>query len=317
MERDEQLHARIAWLYHMEEMTQAEIAERLGLTRLRVNRMLAECRSQGIVRVSLNTRFARCVELESALRRRFDLDEAVVIPTSEDPERIHAQLGQAAGAFLSQHIARNAVRSIGVGWGATLREAIRAMEPMDLPGVSVVSVMGGLTRGSELNTFEIAGELARRLGASCLYLAAPIYAGSARSRDTILMQDVFADILARGRSAEVAFLSLGDLSTRSLLIRHGLPPDVTPEELRRAGAVGDVLGQFIDARGRPIDHAVNQRMVGLQLDQLSRIPTVVLAAGGLHKAPVIAATLHGRLARVLISDERTVEEALACADRQG
>jgi len=173
--------------------------------------------------------------------------------------------------------------------------------------------MGGLTRGSELNTFEIARELARRLGASCFYLAAPIYAGSPRSRDTILAQDVFADILARIRAAEVAFLSLGDLSPRSLLIRHGLPPDISVDELREAGAVGDVLGQFIDRSGRPVAHPLNRRVVGLPLEQLSRIPAVILAAGGVHKAPVIAATLHGRLARVLISDEATVLAALDLA----
>ena len=53
----EQLYTRVAWLYHKEDLTQAEIAELLGLTRLRVNKILAECRSRGIVQVRLNTQF--------------------------------------------------------------------------------------------------------------------------------------------------------------------------------------------------------------------------------------------------------------------
>src|SRR5258708_12395262 len=92
-------------------------------------------------------------------------------------------------------------------------------------------MMGGLSRGLELNTFEIAGDLARTLQAQCSYLAAPIYAGSQRSRDTILAQEVFKDVLERIDKVELALLSLGDLSRPSLLVRHGLPPHVSPHDL--------------------------------------------------------------------------------------
>lgn len=312
-EPDEQLHARVAWLYHKEDRTQAEIAAMLGLTRLRVNRVLAECRARGIVQVTLNVRLADCVALERALVERFGLADAVIVPTPRDAERIPELVGQAAGEFLAAHLRRHGITRLGIGWGATLREAIRSMPLLDRPDASVTSLMGGLTRGSELNTFEIASELARRLGASCFYLAAPIYAGSRRSRDTILAQDVFTEMTERMRAVEIAFLSLGDLSPRSLLIRHGLPADVAPAELAAAGAVGDVLGQFIDAEGARIAHALNDRAVGLSLEELRRIPAVILAAGGTHKAPVIAAALRGGLGRVLISDEAAANAVLALA----
>ena len=139
--------------------------------------------------------------------------------------------------------------------------------------------MGGLTHGLEINTFEIARELARRLGAECQYLAAPIYAGSPRSRDTILAQDVFQEAFERIAQNDIALLSTGDLSDRSLLIRYGLPKDVTPDDLAARGAVGDVLGQFFDRDGRPVDHPLNRRAIALPLEALSRIPTVVLVVG--------------------------------------
>ena len=51
---------RVAWLYYMENLTQAEIGERLGLTRARVNRMLSDARQTGIVNIRLNSAFASC-----------------------------------------------------------------------------------------------------------------------------------------------------------------------------------------------------------------------------------------------------------------
>lgn len=312
---EEQLYVRVAWLYHMEDLTQADIAARLGLTRLRVNRILAECRALGLVRVSITSRLESCVALERRLVAELGLADAVIVPTPSDQELLPQLIGMAAGDWLSAHLAREEVRILGVGWGATLREAIRHVANADLPKLWVTSMMGGLTQGIELNSFETAGEIARRLNAQCAYLAAPIYAGSAASRDTLVAQDVFAEAFARIRNVDTALLSLGDLSRRSLLIRHGLPKDVTPAELKAAGAVGDVLGQFLDAQGRLVRHPINERVIGLPVAELARVRTVVVAAGGANKVPIIAAALRGRIAKVLVSDEEAAKAALALIAR--
>jgi DNA-binding transcriptional regulator LsrR (DeoR family) len=216
----------------------------------------------------------------------------------------------AAGNYLTRFLAETRISTIGIGWGATLRETIRHVAIAEYPNLWITSMMGGLSRGLELNTFEIAGELARRLNAQCSYLAAPIYAATPRSRDTIMAQDVYAEVLARVEKIELALLSMGDLSPRSLLIRHGLPGDVSPDDLRKAGAVGDVLAQFIDEAGKPIGDAINKRAIAMPLARLSKVKTVMLIAGGLNKAPVIAAALRGRIGNVLVSDEKTAEKVL-------
>jgi len=307
---NDQLNARVAWFYYLENLTQAEIGERLGLTRARVNRMLSEARESGLVRISLNSKFSDCVKVEQALRDKLGVRDAVIVPTPDDPKDVSAVIGMAAGAYLSRYLQDNRLSTIGIGWGATLRETISHVEPASYNHLWITSMMGGLSRGLELNTFEIAGELARLLEAQCSYLAAPIYAGSARSRDTILEQEVFKDVLTRIDKIDLAMLSMGDLSPRSLLIRHGLPGDVSPEELRKAGAVGDILGQFVDQKGRLLSHPINKRAVALPLDRLSRVKTVMLIAGGPNKLRIIAAALHGRIGNVLISDEKTASAAL-------
>ncbi|WP_262028108.1 sugar-binding transcriptional regulator [Microvirga sp. Mcv34] len=306
---DNSLEARVAWLYFMEGMTQADIAEKLGMTRLRVNRMLVEARTSGLISITLNSRFATCVELEQILISEFGLKDAVIIPTPDDPDLVPVLLGQAAGEYLSNFLETNRVKGLGLGWGATLRETIRNTRPGRYPDLCVNSMMGGLTHGLELNTFETASSLANRLNAECQYLAAPIYAGSPASRDIILSQDVFREAFERISANDVAVLSIGDLSLRSLLIRYGLPRDVPTDELLALGAVGDILGQFYDAEGHVIDHPLNLRAIALPLSELSRIPTVVLASGGRNKIPAIAAALKAHLASVVICDETTARTA--------
>jgi DNA-binding transcriptional regulator LsrR (DeoR family) len=314
---DEQQSARVAWFYYVENLTQAEIGARLGLTRARVNRMLGEARESGLVRVSLNTRFAGCARIEQRLKHEYGLRDARIVPTPGDDHEVAGVIGMAAGVYLSRFLEERHLSHIGIGWGATLRETIRHVDPASYPKLWITSMMGGLSRGLELNTFEIAGELARSLQAQCSYLAAPIYAGSARSRDVILEQEVFKDVLARIERIQLALLSMGDLSPRSLLVRHGLPGDVRPADLRKSGAVGDVLGQFLDGHGRLVDHPINQRAIALPLARLSKVDTVMLIAGGANKVPIIAAALRGRIGNVLISDEKATAAALESIERGG
>lgn len=311
MPEDPQTQVRAAWLYYMEGLTQADIADRLKMTRLRVNRLLVEARSSGLVNITINSRLESCVRLEQALLEEFGLKDAIVVPTPGDPEQISAQIGKAAGELISRIIDEHSSGIFGVGWGGTLRETIRHVRAGQYRGLTVTSMMGGLTYGIELNTFEIASRFARLWQAECHYLAAPIYAGTPQSRDTILAQDVFEAAFSRIRATDVAILSAGDLSERSLLVRYGLPREVGTKELAEHGAVGDLLGQFIDHQGEAIEHPINRRAIALPLDGLRRIPTVILASGGRNKAAVIAAALRGRLASVLITDEDAAAATLA------
>jgi lsr operon transcriptional repressor len=311
------LETRVAWLYFMEGMTQAEIAEKLGMTRLRVNRMLVEARTSGLVSITLNSRFATCVELAQVLVREFGLKDAVIVPTPDNPDLVPILLGQAAGEYLSNFLETNHVKGLGLGWGATLRETIRNTRAGRYPDLCINSMMGGLTHGLELNTFETASSLANRLNAECQYLAAPIYAGSPESRDIIVAQDVFREAFQRIATNDAAVLSIGDLSPRSLLIRYGLPRDVVVDELASLGAVGDIMGQFYDASGRMIEHPLNHRAIALPLDDLPRIPTVILASGGKNKTAAVAGALLAHLASVIICDEDTARGACDLARIEG
>ena len=61
---------RVAWLYFMEGLTQADIAAKLGITRLRANRLLGEARESGLVNIQVNARLAELRRPGTSARRR-------------------------------------------------------------------------------------------------------------------------------------------------------------------------------------------------------------------------------------------------------
>lgn len=309
LDDDEHRRTRIAWLYYVEGKTQAEIADRLGISRIKVVRDLAICRDSGLVQIRINGRLASCVKLERALERRFGLAEAMVVPTPADPAGIPATLGVAVGAYVSDRVTPG--MTIGIGWGRTLHWSVRAVRRRQPCGVTVVSLLGGIGRGSEINTYETASRLADVLGAQCYYLAAPTFASSRELRDMLLAQLGIREIHERAATADLAVVSVGSLATGSTNRRLGLITDEEVAQLAEVGAVGDLVGHLLDRHGNLVDHALNGRVVGLPPDSLRRIPIAVLASGGLEKVEIIRGSLLGRYVNRLITDERTAEAVLA------
>ena len=310
IDTEERFLAQVAWAYFVEALTQEKVAEKLGSTRLRVNKALSDAHKRGLVRITFNTAFAACAELEAALKARFALKQAYVAPAPMDEKDVQTVVGAALGNLLSETLSDPKVRLFGMSWGNTLNMATRFVAALDRPDLEVISVMGGLTRGSDLNSFEITTRLADLMGAQHSYFTAPLYAGSRESRDTIMQLDVFRDVLEKLRSVDAMAMAAGDLSGRSLLMRDGLPSDVTMEELRALGGVGDILGTVIDADGQPLDHPLNERVIGIGLADLARIPNVILAAGGHHKLAVNRAILKRGVVNSFVTDEASARALL-------
>ncbi|WP_102109944.1 sugar-binding transcriptional regulator [Oceaniglobus roseus] len=310
---DEQLLVRLAWACEVEGLTQSDAAERFGITRLRVNKALSEAKRRGILRISIESIYRAAADLEWQLERRFGLKGVCVVPSPEDAETVTTLVSAGLGAYLGKLLADTRITTFGMSWGNTLNLATRYMQPVNRPDLEIVSIMGGVARGSDVNGYEITTRLADICNAEHSFFTAPLFAGSAESRRIIMEQDVIASMIARIRECEAVALATGDL-TSSLLVKDALPRDIDPAELRARGGVGDIIGHVLNAEGELIDHEVNRRVIGISLDDLARIDNVILAAGGLHKVPVILAALRRGFVDTLVTDENTAQKLLETAD---
>lgn len=305
---EEQLATRAAWLYFVGGNTQAEIGKKLGLNRIRINRLLALAREQGLVQINVTGRLADCVALEEKLKDRFKLRHAVVVPTPLGNEQLSFVVGSAAGHYLGSQL-RDGM-SVGVGWGRTLRYSLRSVPRRLYKELSVVSLMGGLTQASLVNPHETASHLADIVGAQCYYIAAPALTDSEATRDIFLKQSMVRDVFERGAKVDLALLSVGELTHPNTMTQVGLISKADAASLVKAGAVGDICVHWIDAAGEVIDHPLNRRVVALPPKRLKDIPCVVLASGGRNKVPVLHGALHAGFVNVLVTDESTARGVL-------
>lgn len=306
---EEQLATRAAWLYFVAGLTQAQVGKKLGINRIRVNRLLAFARYEGLVQISITGRLANCVELEERLKQHYGVEDAIVVPTPDDQALIPQVIATAAGAALAERLKDG--MSVGVGWGRTLRLSLQSVPRRPLKRLSVVSLLGGLTRGAAMNPHETASHLADLVDAQCYYVAAPALTDNQSTRDILIAQPMLREVFDKGSKVDLAFLSVGELTHTNTMSRVGLLSRSDVAELSHAGAVGDICAHWIDHDGCLVDHPLNSRVVALPPDKLRDIPCVMIASGGKAKTAVLRGVLRGGMADVVITDEQTAKAVLA------
>jgi DNA-binding transcriptional regulator LsrR (DeoR family) len=288
-------------LYYVEGMTQEQIARFMNISRAKVIRLLASARDNGIVRIRIEGRASEQIALERQLVAAFGLADAIVVPAPADEADITTVVGHAAGTYLTDQIKDG--MSVGVGWGATLHMSLKALGGQPCQRLSVVSLLGGMTHSRAVNPSAVARRIADAFGADCYQLTAPVMVANESVRAALWSEPGLRELLERARRVDLALVSVGDVSEEATLFRQGLLPRSALASLQAAGAVGDVLCHFIDAEGKVVDHPVNRRVVAVDLDDLRRVPRIVVAAGGRRKVAAIRAALKGTGAGVLITDE--------------
>lgn len=311
----EQLAVRIAWCYYSLGLTQQEIAERLGITRVRVNRLLAEARRRGVVRITITSRLAENVELEERLKIAYGLEDARVVLAAGDETEIAETLGAEGAEALAGQFVDDA--TIGVGWGVTLRAFANAVPQRPLRGASVVAMLGSLTRRSSIDTYVAATVLAHRLHAECFYMPGPIICDSEESRRTLESQPLMLEVQERAAAADIAVVSVGGLDSGTIR-QAGLIEKDQLMSVRRAGAIGNFLGHYIDAKADIVDHPINRRVLGIRPDRLKAIRRRVMISGGAMKVPALRAILQAGMLTEIVTDQDSARALLAeGCDEQG
>lgn len=295
------LSVRAAWLYYIEELTQEEVAKSMGVSRAKVIRLLAAARDHGVVHIRIEAKGSDQLALERRLVEAFGLSEAVVAPAPADPSAVAAVVGQATGTWLADTLRHG--MSLGVGWGVTLSMSLKALGTRTFERFSVISLLGGMTHSRAVNPSAVARRIADAVGAECFQLTAPVFVTSEATRNALWAEPGLTDLLERARRVDLAVVSVGDVSEHSTLFREGLLPRSQLASLIAAGAVGEVLCHFLDANGNVVDHPVSRRVVSVGLDDLRRVPKIVIAAGGRHKVDAIRTVLKATRAGVLITEE--------------
>jgi DNA-binding transcriptional regulator LsrR (DeoR family) len=303
----------VARLYYLDGLGQGEVARFAKVSQAKVSRLLALAKERGIVRIIVADYDPRRRELEEQLRARLGLETVAVIKTGDglDGVDLRRSVGHFGAPVVDALIGSQDI--VALAGGRTIHELVHHLPDTRAKSLTVVQAMGSVD--STVNGFdaqEVGRVVAQRLGGTFLSLNTPAFIPEKRTRDALLDLQQIRTVHETLDRARVALVGLGTLAN-SVFVERGTLDATMIRDLQRAGAVGEVCGRFIDANGNECATAWRDRVIGVQIEQLRKIPRVVAVVSGNDRSSAILAAIKGNIIKALVIDETGAAALLAAA----
>ncbi|HKD04888.1 MAG TPA: sugar-binding transcriptional regulator [Bryobacteraceae bacterium] len=313
------LMAKVARMYYTRGLNQTQICERLDIHQSTVSRLLKKAEQEGIVRITVSLPSGSHTEVEDALETAYGLQDAIVVDCLEDEDQIARDLGAAAAFYLETTLKPNDVIGIS-SWSASLLSMVDCLHPNPRSKTEqVVQILGGVGNpNASFHATTLTRRLATLIGATATLLPAPGVVGTAEAKRILLRDPFVSHAIELFDSITLALVGIGSLEPSKALASSGNV--FSPKELRTLasrGAVGDICLRFFDESGKPVVTDLDERVISIGLNQLTRARRVVGVAGGKRKTSAIRAAIVGKLLNVLITDLGTAQRLLNDRPEQG
>ncbi len=303
-----------AILYYKEGLTQSEIADRLGVSRPSVISYLRQARERGIVDIRINGVAFTASNMSRELKEKYDLQDVYVADSSPQPPSKDYRIAinryvARVGAMALHDILRPGER-VGVAWGETMQFLSEEVPHRIIEDLTICQLNGSMNTPLVSAAESVAIRISSRLGANCFTLHAPAVLSSVELAEKLRQEPAIKNQLDMLRSLDRAIFSVGNCDSDTPVVQMALTSKEEIEQYRRRGAVGVLCGHFIDQAGQPVKGPVDERMIGVTLDQIRTMGKGILVAGGHSKASAIQASLRGGFVSHLVTDDQTARTLL-------
>lgn len=304
MEREdyeEKLLTKVAWYYYIEDFTQQQIGEYLGIPRLRVNRLLDKARKSGFVHFSIRDGNSKRTQAELELIQRFHLKDVFVVPSAVDDKDVNERIAQAAAMYIHDRLDESSY--INMGYGDTPGRILNHLANMSESPVNVVSLTGGVR-------YYLPNVRSNVFNAKLHLLPTPLLMKDAAMVSAIEKEPSVQEVRKMATLAQMTILGIGSLSPKATTMTSNILNHTDFVTLTEHGAVGDMLCHFIDKNGNLVPSDLESRLITTPLEALKTLDNIIGAAGGYYKTEAILAALRGNYLDILITDEAAAYQIL-------
>lgn len=307
--RSDRMRVRASWMYFIEQMTQNDIADALGVGRVTVQRMLAEARSRNEVKIVIEGELSNVIRLERALETAFGVETALVAPLSDATADPIPAISAVTGNFLST--AMRPGLTVGVGWGRTLFGSLPFISARSFADFKVISLLGGVSLARRFNPAEFAWRFAQIFQGEGYLIPAPALVDSVETKTALVERCGIQEVLSMADNLDAVLVSVGGIDSATTFYRGGFLTEAQREDLAARGAVGDLLFHFYDRNGNVLDHPLNDLVMSVDVDRIRRAPLRILTSGGTDKVDALLGAMQLVNPTVLITDEESARRMLA------
>lgn len=294
------------WAYYHDGLNQNEIATRLGVSRASVVNYLTEARRREYVRITLNSEIFLNHELSERLKEKYGLTEVLVVPSDPTGQAGSSErVARATADWLPQLLEPG--DKLGVAWGETLYRVAEVAPHLSIEDVTVVQLVGSRGAGLGYAAEVCSATIARHFGASIVNLHVPLIVSTEGLANQLRAEPDIAEQLKAVNDCNKVLFACGTVGNNSHIARTRILPLETLAECREKGAAGVICARLIDTEGNPIPTEIDDRMIGVTLEQMRNKEMGLLVASGPERVPGARASILGGYATHLVTCSNTAQ----------
>lgn len=301
--------ARAGWLYYVGKNTQEEIAHKLKVSRQSAQRLVTLAVTEGLIKVRLDHPITKCMELAQALSERFGLIDCEVAPSDPDAPSAITGLAERGAAIVERYLNIDKPQTLAFGTGRALKSMADELPAMKRPQHKLLSLVGNMMSDGAASQYDIVVGMAHRTQAQHYPMPLPVIADSVSEKETLHNLQAVKSILSLAKQADASFVGIGHMNEQPPLLVDGFISKIELQELKQAGAAGEIISWVYDQSGTLLPNTINHRVASAPIQAGASNPVYGVAAGE-HKVTAIESALKGRLINALITNEYTAEQIL-------
>ncbi|MFJ2095313.1 sugar-binding transcriptional regulator [Streptomyces sp. NPDC087901] len=296
------LAASVARRFYLDNQSKVEISKEFDISRFKVARLLEAAVAQGIVEINITVPAKIDTELSAAMRRRFGLKHAIVVKVTADdpegPEPVTEWLAPTAAQLIAKMVEPGDV--LGLASGRAVSSVAEGF--IKLPPCNVVQLTGvHPLKSIGADSVEAVRRAAALSGGKAYPIYAPLVLPNKLTADILRCQPGIAEPLDQFGRVTKAVMAIGAWESTLSTVYDSLTPDER-EQYRRLGIVAEMGALLFDRDGMVVPSELDDRVIAVGCEQLSRIPQVIGVAGGIQKAEAIGAVLRSGLLTSVVTD---------------
>lgn len=298
---EEVLMFKTAWYYYFDNMTQQQISDFLGISRMRVVKLLNKARTSGTIQFKIKDDSANRMQLEKKLAETYNLKDTFIVSSPPSEINTNENIARAAAMYIKNRLEDNAF--INMGYGDTQSRILNNLATMVEKPISVVSLTGGVN-------FYLPNNMSSIFNAKLYLIPSPLLVSSKEVVDAIKNEASINDISRMAQLSSLSVVGIGSMSKNATTLKSGILSKNDLLYLKLKGAIGDILCHFVDKDGNLVDSNIESRLITTPLDTLHSLKNVIGVAAGDDKVDAIKAVLNGGYIDILITDESTALQLL-------
>ena len=222
---------------------------------------------------------------------------------------VDKMIGRQAALYLQK--ASKKATKIGMSWGKSLRKLVDNYPFTNQPDVTVYPLIGGMGDDYvDIHSNQLSYDLARKMRGKAKYLYAPALVSNPRIKEDLFENPTIYSVIEEGRVVDIALVGVASPFEKSTMAEIGYIKEQDISELKKSGIKGDINSRFFDENGKEADCQLNKSVIGVNLEDIKKIPTVIGIAYGIEKVESIKLALEHQLINVIVTTDKVVNELL-------